>query len=120
MGRPVSPDKGTGTKQEDKGKGSTGMQIARTIDSCRKQLEKHRRAGRRIGLVPTMGAFHDGHLSLIHAARHECDIVVASLFVNPTQFQPGEDLESYPRDTDRDHELAEHYGVDLLFSPRFI
>ncbi len=93
------------------------MQITRTIDSCREQLEGHRRAGKLIGFVPTMGAFHDGHLSLMRAARHECDIVVASLFVNPTQFQPGEDLESYPKDPDRDHELAEHNGVDLLFSP---
>ncbi len=117
MGRPVSPDEGTGTKQKAKARESTGMQIARTIDSCRKQLEMHRRAGRRIGLVATMGAFHDGHLSLMHAARHECDIVVASLFVNPTQFQPGEDLESYPTDPNRDHELAEKYGVDLLFAP---
>ena len=117
MGRPVSPDEGTGTKHRAKAGESTGMQLARTIHSCRKQLERHRRAGRRIGLVPTMGAFHDGHLSLMRAARHECDIVVASLFVNPTQFQPGEDLENYPRDLDRDYELAEQYGVDLFFLP---
>jgi pantoate--beta-alanine ligase len=72
---------------------------------------------REIGLVPTMGAFHEGHLSLFRAARAENDVVVASLFVNPAQFAAGEDLESYPRDEKRDARLAEQAGVDVLFVP---
>jgi pantoate--beta-alanine ligase len=70
-----------------------------------------------IGLVPTMGAFHEGHLSLLRAARDENDVVVASLFVNPAQFAEGEDLASYPRDEGRDVRLAEEIGVDVLFAP---
>src|SRR5205085_2030907 len=76
-----------------------------------------RRAGRSIGLVPTMGALHEGHLSLLRRARERCDVVVASAFVNPAQFGPGEDLEAYPRDPDRDARLAAAEGVDLLFAP---
>ncbi len=71
----------------------------------------------RVGLVPTMGALHDGHLSLIRRARADCDTVVVSLFVNPAQFRPGEDLEAYPRDEERDAALAEAEGVDVLFAP---
>jgi pantoate--beta-alanine ligase len=70
-----------------------------------------------IGLVPTMGAFHEGHLSLFRGARAENDLVVASLFVNPAQFGEGEDLERYPRDEERDARLAEEAGVDVLFAP---
>lgn len=70
-----------------------------------------------IGLVPTMGSFHEGHLSLIRAACAECDVVVVSLFVNPAQFDQGEDLAAYPRDEARDAELAEQAGVDVLFAP---
>ena len=70
-----------------------------------------------IGLVPTMGAFHEGHLSLLRAARAENEVVVASLFVNPAQFAKGEDLADYPRDEDRDMRLAEEVGVDVLFVP---
>jgi pantoate--beta-alanine ligase len=71
----------------------------------------------RVGLVPTMGAFHDGHLSLFRAARAECDTVVVSLFVNPAQFAPNEDLSRYPRDERRDAELARNASVDVLFAP---
>jgi pantoate--beta-alanine ligase len=71
----------------------------------------------RVGLVPTMGAFHDGHLALFRAARDECDVVVVSLFVNPTQFGPSEDLSRYPRDEERDAELAKAAGADILFAP---
>jgi pantoate--beta-alanine ligase len=70
-----------------------------------------------IGLVPTMGAFHEGHLSLMRAARKECDLVVVSLFVNPAQFGPRDDLDRYPRDERRDAQLAEEAGVDVLFIP---
>jgi pantoate--beta-alanine ligase len=93
------------------------VRTVRTVREVREALAPERRAGRSIGLVPTMGAFHGGHLSLIHRAREQCDVVVVSLFVNPTQFGKGEDLESYPRDEARDAELAEAEGVDLLFGP---
>jgi len=73
--------------------------------------------GRRLGLVPTMGALHEGHLSLLRAARAECDVVTASIFVNPTQFGPEEDLAKYPRPFARDSELLRAEGVDLLFAP---
>ncbi len=72
-----------------------------------------------MGLVPTMGAFHEGHLSLMRRARADCGLVVVSLFVNPSQFGEGEDLDSYPRDLDLDAELARREGVDLLFAPPF-
>jgi pantoate--beta-alanine ligase len=89
----------------------------RTKAELRERLVAPRREGRSIGLVPTMGAFHEGHLSLIRAARRRCEVVVVTVFVNPTQFRPGEDLDSYPRDEDRDVEIAEAEGVDLLFAP---
>jgi pantoate--beta-alanine ligase len=94
------------------------VRTARTKEQLRAALTPSRRDGLSIGLVPTMGAFHDGHLSLIRAARDRCDIVVVSLFVNPAQFGPGEDLEAYPRDAARDAELAEAEGVDCLFAPQ--
>ena len=93
------------------------MKTVRTVAELRALLEPERRAGRSIGLVPTMGYFHEGHLSLMRRARQDCDVVVVSLFVNPAQFAPGEDLEAYPRDEARDSELAEAEGVDLLFAP---
>jgi pantoate--beta-alanine ligase len=93
------------------------VRIVRTVRELREALAPERRAGRRIGLVPTMGAFHGGHLSLIRRAREQCDVVVVSLFVNPAQFGPNEDFEAYPRDEARDAELAEREGVDLLFAP---
>jgi pantoate--beta-alanine ligase len=93
------------------------MRSVRTVRELRAALAPERRAGRSIGLVPTMGFFHDGHLSLIRRAREQCDVVVVSLFVNPAQFGPAEDLEAYPRDEQRDTALAESEGVDLLFAP---
>ena len=99
------------------GTGRAGMKIMRSRAELREALAEPRRQGKRIGLVPTMGYFHDGHLSLMRQAREDCDVVVVSLFVNPTQFGPGEDLDSYPRDEDRDAELAALEGVDLLWTP---
>jgi pantoate--beta-alanine ligase len=93
------------------------MKIVRSKEEVRETLAEPRREGKRIGLVPTMGFFHEGHLSLMRRAREDCDVVVVSLFVNPTQFGPGEDLDSYPHDEDRDKELAEREGVDLLWTP---
>ena len=93
------------------------MRVVRTVAELRELLAPERRAGRRIGLVPTMGYFHDGHLSLMRRAREENDVVVVSLFVNPAQFGPGEDFGAYPRDEERDERLAEEEGVDVLFAP---
>jgi pantoate--beta-alanine ligase len=94
-----------------------GVKFVRAKDELRAELAAARRECRSIGLVPTMGYLHEGHLSLLGAARAECDVVVMSLFVNPTQFGPGEDLERYPRDEERDAELADEAGVDLIYAP---
>lgn len=89
----------------------------RTVAEIRAALAAPRRAGELIGLVPTMGALHDGHLSLVRRARADCDVVVVSLFVNPAQFNERSDLDSYPRDEGRDASLAEQAGADCLFAP---
>jgi pantoate--beta-alanine ligase len=89
----------------------------RTVRRVAELREALRDAPRPVGLVPTMGAFHDGHLSLMRAARRENETVVVSLFVNPTQFGPSDDLDAYPRDEARDARLAEDQGVDVLFAP---
>jgi pantoate--beta-alanine ligase len=93
------------------------MRTVRTVDELRAVLSPARRDGRRIGLVPTMGALHEGHLSLIGRARAECDVVVVSLFVNPAQFDERADLDRYPRSERRDVELASQAGADVLFAP---
>ncbi len=93
------------------------MRVTRTVEETREALAPARQVRERIGLVPTMGAFHEGHLSLLRAARAECDRVVVSLFINPSQFGPAEDLGHYPRDEERDAALAEATGADLLFAP---
>lgn len=93
------------------------MITVRTVAELRERVLPERRAGRSIGLVPTMGFFHEGHLSLMRRAREQTDVVVVSLFVNPAQFAPGEDLEAYPRDEERDARLAHAEDVDVLFAP---
>jgi pantoate--beta-alanine ligase len=93
------------------------VRTVRTVGELRELLAPERRAERSIGLVPTMGFFHDGHLSLMRRARADNEVLVVSLFVNPAQFAPGEDFAAYPRDERRDTELAEAEGVDILFSP---
>ena len=91
--------------------------IVSSVSETREQLERVRRAGKRIGLVPTMGALHAGHVSLIERARTECEFVVVSIFVNPLQFGPSEDYQRYPRPLEKDAELCTKNGVDLIFAP---
>jgi pantoate--beta-alanine ligase len=93
------------------------LSVVRSVAQLRAALAPHRARGARIALVPTMGALHDGHLSLIRHARATDDVVVVSLFVNPSQFNERTDLESYPRSEQRDAELAQAAGADLLFAP---
>ena len=93
------------------------MRTVHTVTDLRSALAPARAQGHRIGLVPTMGALHDGHLSLVRAARADCDVVVVSVFVNPTQFDDQADLTAYPRDEARDAALAAGAGADLLFVP---
>ncbi len=93
------------------------MKICRTIKEVKKEISRWKAAGETIGLVPTMGWLHEGHLSLIRNAKKGSDKVVVSIFVNPMQFGPGEDYDSYPRDLDRDAKLCKKKGVDLIFAP---
>jgi pantoate--beta-alanine ligase len=93
------------------------VRTIRTVGALRAALAEPRRAGRTVGLVPTMGFLHDGHLALIRAARLATDEVVVSLFVNPTQFDDATDLDAYPRDETRDAALVAEAGADLLFAP---
>lgn len=91
--------------------------VAETVAELRGQLGPFRQAGKSIGFVPTMGALHAGHMSLIERARAECDVVVVSIFVNPTQFGPNEDFQRYPRPRERDLELCGGVGADVVFYP---
>lgn len=93
------------------------IETVRTLTKLRDSISAHRQAGRRIGLVPTMGALHEGHLALVDIASSHADIVAVSLFVNPTQFAPGEDLDRYPRDEDGDKAKLESRGTSLLWAP---
>jgi pantoate--beta-alanine ligase len=93
------------------------MKVAKTIESVRRLVKAARSAGRKIGFVPTMGALHKGHISLIEAAKKDCDFVVVSIFVNPTQFGPGEDFAKYPRPIKADLKICRKAGVDVVFAP---
>jgi pantoate--beta-alanine ligase len=93
------------------------MEIAKTIESVKELVKAARGKGKKIGLVPTMGALHIGHISLIEAALKQCDFVAVSIFVNPKQFGPGEDFEKYPRPLEADLEICEKTGVDVVFAP---
>jgi pantoate--beta-alanine ligase len=93
------------------------MKICKTIDDMRAASRQTRREGKRVGFVPTMGALHDGHLSLVRAAKANCDVVAVSIFVNPLQFGPSEDLAKYPRTLEGDIELLEKEAVNMLFAP---
>jgi pantoate--beta-alanine ligase len=94
-----------------------GIETVRDGAALRQRITAWRSAGERVGLVPTMGGIHDGHLALVHAAREGCDRVVATLFVNPKQFGPSEDFTTYPRDGARDARLLADAGAELLFAP---
>ncbi len=93
------------------------MQTHATIAAMRTACRAAKRENKSLGFVPTMGALHEGHLSLMHAAKKECDVVAASIFVNPTQFGPNEDYSKYPRTLERDAAMLQQEGVDLLFTP---
>lgn len=93
------------------------MLLLDTVAGVREAVKAARRAGQRIGFVPTMGYLHEGHLALMRQARAECDFVVVSIFVNPTQFGPGEDFDRYPRDLERDQSLCRSVPVDAIFHP---
>jgi len=93
------------------------MNLLTTIEAMRRASRAAKTAGKRVGFVPTMGALHEGHLSLVRSAKAQCDVVAASIFVNPTQFGPNEDFSKYPRAFERDRELFAKEGVELLFAP---
>jgi pantoate--beta-alanine ligase len=94
------------------------MKICKTIDDMRAASTAARREGKRLGFVPTMGALHEGHLSLVRRAKANGDVVAVSIFVNPLQFGPSEDLAKYPRSFERDREFLEKEAVDILFAPK--
>src|SRR5437588_4053714 len=93
------------------------MDVLETIEQMRFACQAAKQRGKRLGFVPTMGALHEGHLSLVRAARAKSDVVAASIFVNPTQFGPSEDFAKYPRSLENDCALLEQEGVELVFAP---
>ena len=97
--------------------GAADLKIIHTVSEMQAFSEEARCKGKKIGFVPTMGYLHEGHLSLVRLSRRDCDLTITSIYVNPTQFGPSEDLERYPRDLDRDHELLGRVGNEVLFYP---
>ena len=93
------------------------MQVVTKVDELNLLIKKYKKLGKKVGLVPTMGALHNGHKSLIDAARKDCDIVVVSVFINPTQFGENEDFDKYPRDFEKDKIVCEKSGCDIVFHP---
>src|ERR1043166_6956917 len=93
------------------------MDVLETIEQMRSACQAAKQQGKRLGFVPTMGALHEGHLSLVRASKAQCDVVAASIFVNPTQFGPNEDFSKYPRTFERDCELLEKEGAAVVFAP---
>jgi pantoate--beta-alanine ligase len=120
MQRPVSA-RGTGSNPESPPTAEYGfareLRVLRAVADVRASVREARAAGLTVGLIPTMGALHEGHLSLIRRAREQCDVVVVSVFVNPAQFDEASDLRAYPRDERHDAELARGAGADVLFAP---
>jgi pantoate--beta-alanine ligase len=96
---------------------TSALRIVRDVAALRAEISAWRKAGRSIGLVPTMGALHEGHLSLVRAAKQKCDRAIATLFVNPRQFAPHEDFDRYPRNEEQDAALLASAGCDLLYAP---
>src|SRR5574340_947028 len=93
------------------------MRLITSVSEMKALTRETRSRGKSVGLVPTMGALHKGHVSLIRQAKQQCDVVVASVFVNPTQFGPGEDYERYPRNLEKDFNLLNSYNIDTVFAP---
>ncbi|RLA92001.1 MAG: pantoate--beta-alanine ligase, partial [Deltaproteobacteria bacterium] len=93
------------------------MEVIKSPSEMQQRASAWRREGKVIAFVPTMGYFHEGHLSLMREGRERGDVLVVSIFVNPTQFGPGEDFDRYPRDMERDLRMAEEVGVDVIFAP---
>ncbi|MCA8886449.1 MAG: pantoate--beta-alanine ligase, partial [Hyphomonadaceae bacterium] len=96
---------------------TSSLPVVRDVPSLRREVAAWRGSGRTIGLVPTMGALHEGHLSLVRTAKERCDRVITTLFVNPRQFAPHEDFERYPRDEAGDSAMLAAAGCDLLYAP---
>lgn len=115
--RKTAPKLGERAAKRATHRGSGHMKRLQSAASQRRFSQQHREQGQVIGFVPTMGAFHEGHLALIRKARAQCDVVVVSIFVNPLQFSPGEDYTRYPRDLARDMDRARALGVDVVFVP---
>jgi pantoate--beta-alanine ligase len=115
--RPVFSETSSAISHERQDRSSVRPQLVAESKAVRAAVLKARQAGKSIGLIPTMGALHEGHLSLLETARTECDLTIASIFVNPTQFSPQEDFRNYPRDLTRDMELLGGLGCDIVFAP---